>query len=204
MVHESDDNLGRRVWPYQDGSPISADLTDNDRILNILPDIPQGDSVSSRRGNKITLRKMRVFGLIEHDTYVDTSTITGNYCRIFVIWDKRPDSSGTTPNYDDIFGSNLATTQLLDPVRDRHSQRYQLIGEKVIISNPSLLTSPDTNIQYIHYDFEVNVEGIQVQYLRSGQVASNAIYVGVKAGWNYIANQLYTTNPCRIWLTFDP
>lgn len=155
--------------------------------------VSPGTGSYNRVGRKIHLQSLRIRAIAQHQAAFDgtTANIESNTLRMAIVWDKQP--SGTTPQFDDIFGYTLQNgteaAQFTNPIRYDNMDRFQILRDVVIDFSPSATPAPGGTgtenfiVTSASIDEYVNLGGREVVF--SGQ-SSPCTIADISSGGLYI------------------
>ena len=172
---------------------INSTVNDNSGMI-VLNLIQQGAGSWNRVGRKVNLRSLRIRGDILH-TQTTTSGITnGQVVRCVIVWDKQP-SSGTIPQWQDIFGftaqDGTEGTSMYAPIRYDNMDRFSILRDVTYdpqpgakAGNPDIVTYYNTIDEYIRLGDRECVFSGQSNPMTIADISSGAIYFCIRAKTN--------------------
>lgn len=179
-------------------TPLSGDIvatTNTNETCYPVNLVAPGNGSYNRVGRKISMKSVRLKGLIALSYYNADTTgeITGTVIRMVLVYDKQP--SGVLPNFDTVFGrtnqSGTESTQYLDPLKYDNMNRFQVLRDCCYTLNPVLANSnsgtTDVTNLFAEFDEYVKLGGRETVY--SGQsspctiadISSGGLYVYFRA-----------------------
>lgn len=174
---------------------IPSTVIDNSGMV-VLNLIQQGAGSWNRVGRKVNLRSLRIRGDILH-TQTTTSGITnGQVVRCVIVWDKQP-SSGTIPQWQDIFGftaqDGTEGTSMHASIRYDNMDRFSILRDVTYdpqpgakSGNPDIVTYYNTIDEYIRLGDRECVFSGQSTPMTIADISSGAIYFCVRAKTNNV------------------
>ena len=178
---------------------INSTVNDNSGMI-VLNLIQQGAGSWNRVGRKVNLRSLRIRGDITHTQTTGAANITyGQVVRCVIVWDKQP-SSGTIPQWQDMFGftaqDGTEGTSMYAPIRYDNMDRFSILrdvtydpqpGTKTQIA-PDVVTYYNTIDEYIRLGDRECVFSGQSNPMTIADISSGAIYFCVRAKINSTLN----------------
>jgi len=175
---------------------INSTVNDNSGMV-VLNLIQQGAGSWNRVGRKVNLRSLRIRGDILHTQTTSASGITnGQVVRCVIVWDKQP-SSGTIPQWQDIFGftaqDGTEGTSMYAPIRYDNMDRFSILRDVTYdpqpgakARNPDIVTYYNTIDEYIRLGDRECVFSGQSNPMTIADISSGAIYFCVRAKINNV------------------
>ena len=173
------------------GGTIPTTVNDNSGIV-VLNLIQQGAGSWNRVGRKVNLRSLRIRGDIMHTQTTAASGFTyGQVIRCVIVWDKQP-SSGTIPQWQDMFGftaqDGTESTSMYAPIRYDNMDRFSILRDVTYDPQPGAKaqTAPDvvtyynTIDEYIRLGDRECVFSGQSNPMTIADISSGAIYFCVR------------------------
>lgn len=143
----------------------ACDTTGSVTALNL---IGQGDDVNTRQGRQVTLKSIRIHGMIAP---VDNTTVN-NYVRVMLIWDNSPNSAATVPAITDILNAStsITSTNLNNRVRFTVLRDWkETIGGLDNTATQATAQSPSVS----EIDWYVNLKNALTTYSGTGSTIAN-------------------------------
>jgi hypothetical protein len=102
----------------------------------IISVIPQGDDFNQRKGEQVTLTKVKV-----RLSLTNPISTTSVQFRVLIFWDLQTNGLGFFPwasvsFTDGLIDDNTITNPLIAPLNERAAQRYKVLIDKIIVINP--------------------------------------------------------------------
>lgn len=184
-------------------NPVIATVNTNASsfTLNL---VRPGTASYNRVGRKIFNKSVRIVGQLEFSYQIEgtTNDMTGNVCRMVVVWDKQP--SGAVPSFDDIFGittqDGTEASAFSVPPKYDNMNRFQVLRDKCFHDKVEAITATGgtTNeiVTIVPFDEYIKLGNRTTVY--SGQsspctiadISSGALYVFFRAYENNGANDI--------------
>ena len=174
---------------------INSTVNDNSGMI-VLNLIQQGAGSWNRVGKKVNLRSLRIRGDINHTQATGAPGLTyGQVVRCVIVWDKQP-SSGTIPQWQDMFGftaqDGTEGTSMYAPIRYDNMDRFSILRDVTYDPQPGAKaqTAPDTVVyqntidEYIRLGDRECVFSGQSNPMTIADISSGAIYFCVRAKIN--------------------
>lgn len=174
---------------------ITSTVNDNSGMI-VLNLIQQGAGSWNRVGRKVNLRSLRIRGDITHTQTTGANGFTyGQVVRCVIVWDKQP-SSGTIPQWQDMFGftaqDGTEGTSMYAPIRYDNMDRFSILRDVTYDPQPGAKaqTTPDvvtyynTIDEYIRLGDRECVFSGQSNPMTIADISSGAIYFCVRAKLN--------------------
>lgn len=196
-------NLGGMNTDIGSATSIPS-TTDDNTFIYLVNGIRTGPAEFERRGNKATMKNVRVYGTMEHQmvpagALKDT---VGNVIRMVVVWDKSP--NGLLPKFDDIFGGtafdNTESTYFLDPKKFDNTSRFQILRDKRISSQPGAISTEVVGggvANSFAFDEFIKLGDRETQYSASAGDAIGSMSTG---GLYVIFRSQYDTGSTNFWV----
>lgn len=178
---------------------INSTVNDNSGMI-VLNLIQQGAGSWNRVGRKVNLRSLRIRGDINHTQVTGAPGLTyGQVVRCVIVWDKQP-SSGTIPQWQDMFGftaqDGTEGTSMYAPIRYDNMDRFSILRDVTYDPQPGAKaqTAPDTVVyqntidEYIRLGDRECVFSGQSNPMTIADISSGAIYFCVRAKINNALN----------------
>ena len=120
----------------------------------------------------------------------------GNWLRFIVLWDKQP-SGNPIPAFDKVFGrvtqNGTATTTTSDSLKYENMDRFRILKEWVIVSNPMSEETSTSETDYVYkFDEYVKLKGLETVY--SGSSNPTTI-TDITTGSLYLVCRSYINSP---------
>jgi len=172
------------------GGTIPTTVNDNSGMI-VLNLIQQGAGSWNRVGRKVNLRSLRIRGDIMHTQTTAASGFTyGQVIRCVIVWDKQP-SSGTIPQWQDMFGftaqDGTEGTSMYAPIRYDNMDRFSILRDVTYdpqpgakSGNPDVVTYYNTIDEYIRLGDRECVFSGQSNPMTIADISSGAIYFCVR------------------------
>lgn len=181
------------------GTPIVSTTTTNDNFF-LLNGIQTGSGSFNRVGKRITPKSVRITGTAQFSTLLSANKKNGNWLRFIVLWDKQP-SGNPIPAFDKVFGrvtqNGTATTTTSDSLKYENMDRFRILKEWVIVSNPMSEESGTSETDYVYkFDEYIKLKGLETVY--SGSSNPTTI-TDITTGSLYLVCRSYINTPA---LTF--
>lgn len=177
------------------GTPIVATTTTNDNFF-LLNGIQTGSGSFNRVGKRITPKSVRITGTAQFSTLLGSNKKNGNWLRFIVLWDKQP-SGNPIPAFDKVFGrvtqSGTSTTTTSDSLKYENMDRFRILKEWVIVSNPMSEETGSSETDYVYkFDEYVKLKGLETVY--SGSSNPTTI-TDITTGSLYLVCRSYINSP---------
>lgn len=180
-------------FPY---TAIVEHTTTNDNIRTLNVVVP-GTGSFNRIGRKINILSLRVWGTIYWSIgrVLATDHQGENWVRLALVWDKQPNSSGTAPTFDTIFGTTNngggEACSILDPLKYDNMARFKIIRNWILTPPAISCTSSvaagvvTTTLVPTMIDEFVKLPSLETTYGAAGgslaDIATGALYLVVRA-----------------------
>jgi len=151
----------------------STTVTNTTPIIDDIADIASGADISSRIGNKITVRSVHIrahlwsaFGInVASDTSLYNSTDAQPVVwRVALVQDRQPAASGTNPVFTDIFSNNSTVANVLSFQAVGQLERFKVIRTWTFcppVGSYPLATTPQALPQSVYMDEFVPIRASQ-------------------------------------------
>lgn len=162
---------GLNEWKWFDETLTQTGNAYNGVVVDSIVKIPQGTDVSSRIGNKITVKSVSV----RAHAYLDNQStqLSNGLLRIIVFIDKQ--SAGYTATVGDV----LAATYMEAHFNMNNRDRFVILKDKVIdIPLQCTASTPATEATYKHYQIYVPIN-VDVDYSSTNASIPTTNNIGV-------------------------